>query len=663
MIFTLLKNRTAFLTLIATISFLSLFSQQRKTKYADRLFETLKYKEASIEYEKLYEKGVETKSLLEHLGDSYYYNTDMRNASKWYNRLLTVYQDQDQDSIYSEYYFRYAHALQGIGENKEAKKWMKKFAKNTVNEDLRKANYVSAKNELERILNTNANYEIQNVSTNTKYSDFGVSYYGEEVVFASAFSKDKTPINYYWNNQPYLNLFVGYSNQNFSDIEDATLFSSDINTPYHESNAVFTKDLKKVYFTRNNYKKKLKSDEKGINHLKLYSAEIIEEGNYKLKKNWTNIKELPFNSNAYSVGHPALSNDEKLLYFTSDMPGTIGGTDIFVVDVYADNEYSKPRNLGEKINTSGREMFPFITDNALYFASDGHLGFGGLDVFKSNLINGNFQLPTNMGKPINSPKDDFALVFKNAEKTGFLSSNRKGGKGDDDIYAVIPIAKKKACNQRIKGIVSNLITQERITNAQLELYDELGNKVATTTTNKLGQYKFDSILDCNSRYEVKVEKQGHKSVVKPILTEAINGESYLPLAVETLDKLIVEEKGILKLKIGIIYFNLDKDFIRNDAAIELNKIVLIMTQYPKMHIKIESHTDSRMPASYNKDLSDRRAKSTREYLISQGIESSRIESAMGYGEEQLINNCADGVSCSEQQHQLNRRSEFIITKI
>ncbi len=648
------------ITVLFTIGLLGIntivFSQERKLKNADRLFNQLKYKEAAIAYEDLYEKGVESPDLFQHLGDSYYYNTNMQEASRWYKELFLKY----QDSILPEYYFRYAHSLQGIGKNKEAKQWMRKFSKTTRVDDQRKSNYLKAKTDLDAILNLNSNYEVKNVSTNTEYSDFGIGYFGDEVVFASATSKDKNVETYYWNNQPYLNLYKGYTNNDNSDIEVAKLFSKDLNTQYHESNAVFTKNLKRVYFTRNNYEKRLGDDGNGVNHLKLYSADYIETKN---GWQWDNIEELPFNSDEYSVGHPWLSEDEKLLYFTSDMPGSIGSTDIFVVDILNENQYSKPRNLGEEVNTSGREMFPFIMNETLYFASDGHLGFGGLDVFKSNKVDESFGPSVNMGQPINSAKDDFAFVFNSQQNSGFLSSNRSGGKGDDDIYSVIPKKEENNCQQGVNGVVTNLLTEERIANANLSLYDEVGKKLGVTTSNEIGQYHFDVALDCNSKYEVKVAKEGYKSVVKPTLTEAVTGSTFLPLAIETLDKLIVEEKGVLKLKIGIIYFDLDKDFIRNDAAIELNKIVLVMSQYPNMHIKIESHTDSRMPASYNEDLSSRRAKSTAEYLVSQGINVSRIESAIGYGEKQLINRCVDGVSCSEKEHQMNRRSEFIITKI
>lgn len=632
-------------------------AQKSRFKQAEKLFNTLKYQEAANEYQKIYDKGFSNQLLFKHLADCYYFNTDMQNAYVWYGKLFEHY----KDSINPEYFFRYAHALQGVGKNDEAKKWMKRFSKNTPHKDRRKINYVQAASELDVILKTNSNYELKNVATNTTYSDFGVAFYGDQVVYASSKTTKEHPKTYYWNNQPYLNIYKGIVDVEDFDITYDEPFSENINTEYHESNAIFNKELTKVYFTRNNFKKKLGNDKNGVNHLKLYSADL-QKNTHNSKKRWVNIQELPFNSNNYSVGHPALSPDEKQLYFASDMPGAIGGTDLFVVDILENNTYSKPKNLGPKINTSGREMFPFMFDNQLYFASDGHLGFGGLDIFKSNLSDQHFQNPANMGKPINSSKDDFAFVFNKKLQSGFISSNRKGGKGDDDIYVITPI-EEEVCTQKIDGIVTNARTNERIANANLSLFDASGNKIATTTSNEIGTYNFNTTLECNTNYTIKVSKSGYKAVVNTIKTQPLNGTTQIPLTMETLDKLIVEEKGILKLKIGIIYFNLNKDLIRNDAAIELNKIVLVMTQYPKMHLKIESHTDSRAAKAYNKDLSDRRAKSTRDYIISQGIEASRIESAIGYGESQLINQCADGVPCSELQHQENRRSEFIITKI
>jgi outer membrane protein OmpA-like peptidoglycan-associated protein len=468
-------------------------------------------------------------------------------------------------------------------------------------------------------------------------------------------------------------MYLGELNEIQSDVKLLDEFSDKLNTRYHEATLAFSPDETKVYFTRNNYDGDLGRDGKGTNHLKLYSAELRRNRDSVLT--WRNVKELPFNSEDYSVGHPTVSKDGKLLYFVSDMPGSIGATDIFVVDILEENEttkqdstftgYSRPRNLGAKVNTAGREMFPYITNNALYFASDGHLGLGGLDVYESRLVDNQFQKPINLGAPLNSKLDDFGFIVNEEKNRGFVCSNRLTGKGDDDIYSFIrlPAPDGPLCEQAIRGYVSNAITGERISDVKMTLLSDTGTVLETTTTNIAGAYIFNTVLDCATPYKVTAEKTGYEPKEKPTLTLNENGETVVALGLETLNELIVEEKGVLKIKIGIIYFDLDKSFIRNDAAIELNKIVLLMTQYPKMVIKIESHTDSRNSNAYNLSLSDRRAKSTRDYIISQGIDAKRIDSANGFGESQLINNCADGVSCSEAEHQLNRRSEFIIVKM
>lgn len=655
--YTYIKSFIAYLV-ISSITNIG-YAQTSKLSKAEQLFETLNYKEASEEYKKAYEKGARDKYLFEHLGDSYYYNTDMQKASVWYAKLIENHED-----VNPEYYFRYAHSLQGIGNHSEAKKWMKRFSKSTSHIDARKSNFIQGPVELDAVLKTNSDYELKNVSTNSKFSDFGASFYGDDIVYASSKTENKDSDKYRWNNQPFLNLFKASLDQQAHDmlVSDDELFSSSLNTQYHESNAVFNKNLTKVYFTRNNFKKKLGGDKKGVNHLKLYSADVDEDV-FRDSTKWINIKELPFNSENYSVGHPALSEDGEKLYFTSDMPGTIGSTDIFVVDILGEDEYSAPKNLGEKINTSGKEMFPFVVSDKLYFASNGHLGFGGLDIFKSNIINKVFQNPTNLGSPINSTKDDFGFVFSQAKGMGFISSNRGGGKGDDDIYLISPTTVNETCKQGLNGVVTNLKSGERIVNATLELYNEYGDLIEISKTNDIGKYNFKSPLDCNKKHEIRVVKQGFKQVISPAVTDFTSGRTYKPLELDTLDELIVEEKGILKLKIGIVYFDLDKSYIRNDAAVELNRIVFVMTQYPEMKIKIESHTDSRSPDDYNASLSDRRAKSTRDYLISQGINTDRIVSAIGYGESQLINRCTNGTPCSEVEHELNRRSEFIIVNM
>ncbi len=677
-----MKKIITLILISLVVQFLSAQNTELKTKSntpkADKLFKRMWYVEASEYYKRAlskYEDEVivndidnsEYLRLLKKTGDCFFFNTDMENAHNYYSELISNYYNK----VPAEYIFRYAHSLEGIGKYDEAKLWMKEFAKRTVGKDDRSMNLNQKDVSVEDVLNISPQFVLHNLSVNTENSDFGPMYYKENLVYSSAINPSNFHTRvYHWNEQPFLNMFVGKLNTIESDIKKLGEFSKSINTRYHEATLTFSPDYKRVYFTRNNFNGELKRDDKGTNHLKLYSADLIKNEKNG-KEEWTNIQELPFNSDNYSVGHPALSKDGKLLYFVSDMPGSIGATDIFVVDViqqqsnnHTNVNYSKPRNLGETVNTSGREMFPFITDKALYFSSDGHLGLGGLDVFQSKIDNAEFNQPVNLGAPLNSKLDDFSFIIKEDKNTGFVASNRELGKGDDDIYSFVRIPlDEPVCEQLVNGYVSNTKTGERISQVTLELLDASGKTLETTITDINGVYQFTKAINCNTIYKVKAVKTGYNSKEKDFKTANSSGETIVPLGLDTLNELIVEENGQLKIKIGIIYFDLNKSFIRSDAALELNKIVVLMMQYPEMVIKIESHTDSRNTDEYNLKLSDRRAKSTRDYIISQGINANRIESAIGYGETQLINKCKNDVPCTKEEHQLNRRSEFIIIKM
>lgn len=654
-----MKNIITLILIVAsTISF-----AQKKYKKADGLFDKMRYIEAAKVYEKAIDKGDNSIEVLQKAGDAYYFNTDMEGANKWYDLLMTQYLEQ----VNPEYIFRFAHSLEGIGEHKQAKKWMKLFAKRSNQKDTRADKYAQNNITIDDVLNIQPQFTLKNLSINTENSDFGPMYYGNNLVYSSAVDSSYFHTRTYnWNEQPFLSFQTGRINASHSDVEYIESFSEEINTKYHEATLAFSPDETKVYFTRNNFNGKLGRDGEGINHLKLYSADLkTSVDDEKEKREWQNIKELPFNSEDYSVGHPSVSEDGSKLYFVSDMPGSIGATDIYVVDILNNNEYSKPKNLGPKINTAGREMFPYITNQKLYFASDGHLGLGGLDVFES--ISGNvFENPVNLGAPLNSKLDDFAYIVKEDANLGFVCSNRDGGMGDDDIYSFDrnPIENKvveELCNPIVTGFISNEITGERIANVTVKLFDESGKELETTQTNLNGNYNFNGDLNCDTRYDVKVSKVGYLPSEKPFISN--KKETIVPLGLKILNEGIYEDRGLVKIKIGIIYFDLDKSFIRNDASIELNKVVLLMNQYPKMVINIESHTDSRSPDNYNLDLSDRRAKEARDYIISNGISAERILSAIGYGETKLVNKCKNGVPCAEEQHQLNRRSEFIIVRM
>ncbi|WP_062055436.1 OmpA family protein [Aquimarina longa] len=643
------------LTLILFTTFLY---AQKRHKIADKLFEKMWYVQAAKAYEEVIAKGDYSMNVLQKIGDAYYYNTDMENACKWYENLVAEYPEE----IEAEYIFKYANTLAGIGNYKKAKKWMQQFTKKAHKEDSRIEKFDQKNTPIETILNLEPQFEIKNLLINTAYSDFGPMYFGDQLVYASV--QDSSAFHtrkYRWNEQPYLDLFIGDINALETDVRKVKEFSRNINTRYHEATVAFSPDEKKIYFTRNNYDGSLGKDDDGVSHLKLYSA-ILTEDSYE-NQEWVDIRELPFNSDHYSVGHPSVSKDGKKLYFTSDMPGTIGDTDIFVVDILDDNKYSEPKNLGPKINTIGREMFPYITEHALYFSSDSHLGLGGLDVFENLIKDDNFTTSINFGAPLNSSKDDFGYIVREETKKGYFCSNRESGKGDDDIYSFERF--ELPCDQYINGSVIDQRRKTPVEDVTVKLLDENENIIEETKTKINGSFAFEAEYPCETTYKIEVSKKDYKNNNEIITTTDVNGEintSTLTIQKE-LNKLIISENGVLKINIDIIYFDLGKWYIRNDAAIELNKVVFLMNEYPEMIIKIESHTDSRGSDRYNLKLSDRRANATKKYIISQGIAKERIESSIGYGETQLINSCRNGVKCSDREHDMNRRSEFIIVKM
>ncbi|UMB52880.1 OmpA family protein [Lutibacter sp. A64] len=498
-------------------------------------------------------------------------------------------------------------------------------------------------------------YSIKNISENTKLADFGVTYYGEnEAVFASS-RKDKSirKRNWYYNHQPYLELFKGTIGEE-GELIDVERFSEVINTKYHESNVAFTKDLKTVYFSRNNYiNKSITKDEEGWVLIQLYKATVGEDGE------WTDITPMPFNSDNYQTGHPSLNAEEDKLYFTSDMPGTLGSTDIFVVAINEDGSYGTPQNLGPNVNTSGKEMFPFIDEhNVLYYSSDGYFeGNGGLDVYAVQIEEeGALTASKNLGYPINSVGDDFSFVKKPGQNWGHFSSNRDGGNGDDDIYYFEATESVLPCEQLVAGQVREKQSGALLPGALVTLYDAEGEKLESVIADKFATFSFK--VDCETAYKVVGTKESY-SEDSEVFTTTDERDLELELGLSLDSNEFVNVDGRLLVKIDPIYFDLDKSFIRPDAAIELAKVVQIMKKYPNIKIASGSHTDSRASDQYNWALSNRRAKSSVEWIISQGIDPSRI-TGQGYGETQLVNRCSDGVKCSEVEHQLNRRTEFVI---
>lgn len=629
----------------------------RLLQKADQYFDKMWYAEAAELYEEALNKDANNYSLeiLQKAGDSHYYNTNMERAYYYYNIIFERYEEE----VSPDQIFKYAHTLKGTGKYSKSKRMMRLYDKQVEKGNVgSKLDFKADQKEtiLDNILNMELKYGLKNLAINTKYSEFSPMFCNDdEIVFASA--KDSSIFNtrrYKWNNQPYLDLYVSKVNKESQDLKAAIRFSKKINSKYHEASVTFTPDNSTMYFTRNNYGKKLKRDKNGVNHLKIYVSK-------KVDGEWMEAEEVPFNSDDYSTGHPALSPDGKKLYFVSDMPGTIGDTDIFVVDVLDNGSYSEPKNLGPGINTEQKEMFPFINDKKLYFASNGHVGLGGLDVYEVAYDEEGFKEVINMGQPINSNKDDFSYIVNEEDQKGYFASNRRGGKGDDDIYSFERLVLEEVVKNAISGVVTELITGDLMPKALVTLLDENNIKLKEMVTEDDGSFVFED-LESNTKYTIKTTRSEFFENVVTAETKK-NEVVNVDIKMKKLKELIVIEDGIKKLKTDMIFFDFDKSYIRKDASLELDKLVEVMTEYKDMVIKIESHTDSRGPDVYNKYLSDKRAKSTRAYLISKGISADRIESAIGYGEERLINECGNGVRCSREKHELNRRSEFVIVKM
>ncbi len=610
------------------------FAQKSQVKKADKKFENLAYIDALEIYESVANKGYEDEDLYKRLADAYYFNANYVEASKWYNKLFSL-----NSNTSPEYNFRYGQTLKAIGNYSDADKILSNFYKSKGQDYINSGEYL---NDIEKSSNR---YLIDTVGFNTKYSDYPAFYTKDILYLASASTSAKeTP----WNKEPTSDVF-SMSNSELKELV------GDVNTKYNEGSIAITKDGNTMYFTRNNYtNNKLRKDANKTIRLKLYKAQLTDG-------KWENVIELPFNSDDYSVGHPALSLDESKLYFVSDMQsnGNKGGTDIYEVELFDDGGYGVPFNM-VGFNTVGNEMFPFIADNgSFFFSSNGHQSnLGGLDVYRSTTNeNGVYGKVNNIGKPINSAMDDFAFVIDTQSKTGYFSTNRNGTRSDD-VYSFKEDENYKVpCIVSLRGFVRDKKTGDILENALVSIIDN-NNNIVTQKIVPTGWYDFGE-MDCEKVKFVRAEKNDYLTGEEFVDTSkggSINTDILLDPR-----KMEIATGTDIGLLLNPIYFNLDKHNIRPDAGIELQKIVEIMRKNPSIKIDVRSHTDSRANDAYNMALSNRRAKSTISYLVKNGISRSRL-TGKGYGESQLINGCSNGIKCIEARHQDNRRSEFIIVK-
>ncbi len=621
------------LLLILTVSIGT--AQNKDTKKADQLYDRLAYTDAASAYQKLLKKGKGSRYVFERLANSYYFINDTKKAETYYKRVAKGRKAKP------EVIYNYAQTLKANGKFSEYNTWMQKYAEMSPN-DSRAKEFMKNPNYVPQIMEAFARYEAKNLEDlNSEASEFGGILVGKDFYFSSA--RNEARKKYHWDEQPFLDIYKAKTVGN--TIKNAELLEGDVNTKYHEGIVAISKDGKRLYFDRNDYLNgKFQKSEDGINQINLYYTELVDG-------NWKGVFPAPFNSTEYSAQHPALTPDGSTLYFSSDMPGGKGKFDLYKASISSTGELGTPERLGDHINTEGNEVFPYIDSNGnLYFSSDGHEGLGRLDGFYAEENGISFKSPTNLGKGANSEADDIAFTFDPATETGFMSSNRAGGKGNHDIYRITAV--EPPCDVDMDILVVNEYTKEPIFGARLDLYDGQENRLSSKTTAEDGHGNL--LAACEKEHVVQAVLNGFES--NAVVVEASgNGKLSRTIELRPIEAIIVDDKIVL----NPILFDYNKHNIKPQAAFELDKLVSIMKKYPNMIINVESHTDTRGNADYNRKLSESRAQSTVQYVISQGVDASRI-SGQGFGLDKPAVDC--GKNCSEEDHQTNRRSEFIIVE-
>lgn len=620
----------------------SVFSQQGKQKRADTLFNKFSFVKAAEVYKELIANKYNEDYATRKLADCYALLRDPKNASRYYKKVVA------QEKVPIEYYYSYAQSLRGIKDYKESEVWLQRFKDSggvvNANDFSKDANFITS------IFNAKQQYFLDKVYFNSKFSDFGAFEQNGKVYFTSSRDEGVAIKRLYgWNEQPFLDVYVTDAKTK-RNVDHSAKLKGDVNSIYHDGPVTITKDGRTMYFSRNNYKDQIEAkDKKGLTNMKIYRATLRDSI-------WTDVEDLSINSDEFSTQHAALNVDDTKLYFASDRPGGHGGSDIWVVNIYPDGSLRDLQNLGSVVNTESAEGFPFINnEGTLFFSSDGHAGLGLLDIF-GTIKGENDEIVDviNLGVPVNSNKDDFSFTMNPNGITGYFASNRQGGRGDDDIYAF-----HRVPTLQVEGVVTDAINTKPVANSVITLFDDKGNKIADMVTDENGFYQIN--IDRNKDYKIVAGQNKYIDDYRNFTSKHLQTE----LTTIKANLLLNPKPDVVKLaELNTIYFDYDKHNIRKDAALELDKIVKLMNvDYPEMVIRIESHTDSRGALSYNDKLSIDRANSTYEYLISKGIKPERITAHEGFGERRLTNGCEDGTKCEETDHQLNRRTQFIVVKM
>lgn len=717
------KKYTFWTVALVLTSFFSAYGQGLKTQ-ADRAYARLKYATAIELYEEHMKRDSADVQVKKNLADSYRKVNDTKNAERVYRRVVNQNPNDAKSAL------AFAEMLSQNGKYEEAKTWYGKYQQ-LNSSDPRGADFAKTYTDLNSLYADSLEYRVYALDINSPQADFSPAYYGKGLVFVSG----RRPENgsrrvYAWNNSAFLDLFyadtatmrtrlyqtttgtdeytaadsyenrlkllhtddsrltsndtktLGYYGNNFpQDTSGASRdrrvvpFDKKLNSKFHEGPVAFSKDGNTVYFTRNNYLGGAEKSREGIIKLKIYTSQRPDSNSA-----WSRPKEMPFNNRDYSVGHPALAADGNTLYFVSDMPGGSGGTDVYKAARTADGQWGKPENLGKAINTEGNEMFPFVTrTNQLYFASNGHAGLGGLDIFEADLNN-----PAsieNLGFPINSKKDDFGMIADSTGERGYFSSNRQRGAADDDMYM---FRRVPAPIKLLAYAYENENPRDTLRNVPIEVYEAGKPDAPLPGKNTNGLYAFslqpDKLYTVSGKKDTSVvakdfstldRKRGEtmtdslQFITDPNLLAKLQAEKNRLGNDDGPDgrKLAADCEENRKLyALDNVYYDFDKANIRGDARPALASVLKLLRKHTDIEIVVSSYTDARGTNNpYNVALSAKRSDAAYNYLVRNGAAKKRL-SKESFSENAPVNGCKDGTACTEVQHQLNRRTEFYVVK-
>lgn len=630
---------------------------------AEELMQKYEFVKAIEAYQQHFKAHTATPDEIRNITYCYLQINDTKSAEKWLDKLV------NSADVNAEDVKIYADLLKSEGKYTQAIKEYEKYR--TLLPSQKDAADKSIKSCRDAISWSNEPdfFTVKNEEKfNSDKSDFGLMAFGSDFYLTSDRVSKKLPAGenevYGWTGNPYLKMYdVKMNKQDVKEID----FIKELNDEFHNGPGVYSEKDNRLYFTRTKTVKQVQktsnpdptswfrdySDDIYTNRLEIYSAKYNDG-------KWEEITAFENNNpELYSTGHPAISPDGKILYFVSDMPGGYGGTDIYYCEKNAAGKWGDPRNAGNVINTSGKEVFPFVDKTGvLYFSSDGHPGMGGLDLFKASGEKNNWSQPENLKYPINSPKDDFSILVTESGVAGYFSSNRSGGQGSDDIYSFSYSPPPPPVPTQL---ILAVTTFERMENGTIQplgdvdVHYHINGQGDPVSVEPFSPGLYYSVLDCDTEYLINGAKTGYFSSEQKIETkcETMNDTVFVQLI---FDKIVVNKPIVIEN----IYYDFDKWNIRPDAAVELDKIVHLLVENPQIIIELGSHTDCRGNDKYNEDLSQKRAESAVQYIVDHGVSKDRI-TAKGYGERVLVNKCDDGVDCSEEEHQMNRRTEFKVT--